>query len=375
MSVQEMRNKYAVRSLVTKRSSLMSLAQPAIYFLQSILDTIAEGSPLTLATLHTMRNDMSVALTCLREAEAQHNTRAFSEGVTQPLRRARHVQSDAREIHHLPPTLWSASLHGRMPEERGGHCQSEPRAREHRQVLRLVGVGVPPWHQHVSWPSRRFRSKVPEDLSDREIHVHTDAYILTHVVRNFLSNSRKYCNSGYVELEFCGASADRLVMKVRDTGCGVPKEIRDKLFATEVVRFLLKSLVDLFRRLQETTGVRVSGCRRRRSFVVRRAEATPSLSERKRPPSRAMRSAVGSPNSSSLSKEASLLRTRNTTHSSSLLMTCYNSRLLLLVRRPTTRRRAASPRRRTSSLLSSTTVRSPSYPCTRTRQARLIDSA
>lgn len=199
---------------------------------------------------------------------------------------------------------------------------------------------------------------MPDNLCDNEIHVHTDVYILTHVVRNFLSNSRKYCSSGYVELEFCDASADRLVMRVRDTGCGIPKEIRDKLFATEVVRFFLNKPVDPSRRRQETIGVPVSGCRRLRCSVVRRAEATPSSSERKPLPSLVLQSAVGSPSSSSLSEEASLLPTRNTTptQTSRRTMPRSNYSLFLLPRRPTTRRRAVSPRRRTSSLLSSTTV-------------------
>lgn len=69
------------RCELTRPSQRTSVAQPAIYFLQSILDTMAEGSPLTLDMLHTMRDDMNVALMCLRDVESQHNTRAFTRRV------------------------------------------------------------------------------------------------------------------------------------------------------------------------------------------------------------------------------------------------------------------------------------------------------
>ncbi|MEO1498904.1 MAG: ATP-binding protein, partial [Planctomycetota bacterium] len=64
--------------------------------------------------------------------------------------------------------------------------------------------------------------------------VKCDSYILSHVVSNLLSNARKYTSRGSIVLSFHGEVNGKLVFRVADTGRGLPKAIRDRLFRTEV---------------------------------------------------------------------------------------------------------------------------------------------
>lgn len=243
-------------------------SQPAIYMMQTFLEVIQEEAPTSavkVKKLQELNEDAQSALDCLREAEALHNTRAFSC-------RLRAMRSDGAGLdmykvmqgkYQLCPQVFElrAFMHEHLKNEDaiakaqrghavGGKCyvSCEPDFRLPRDISR-----------------HRFEAKVPESFQDREIHIETDPYVLGHVVRNvrywfvrlnldvaraqFLSNSRKHCSSGSIQLIFNGTSSNNLVFKVHDTGCGVggspptaatsslaqvPTELRSSLFATEV---------------------------------------------------------------------------------------------------------------------------------------------
>lgn len=63
------------------------------------------------------------------------------------------------------------------------------------------------------------------------LHVETDVYILTHIVSNLLSNARKHTWQGEILLAFTEARNGVLVFQVKDTGLGIPKQMRAKLFS------------------------------------------------------------------------------------------------------------------------------------------------
>lgn len=63
------------------------------------------------------------------------------------------------------------------------------------------------------------------------LYVETDTYILTHIVSNLLSNARKHTWQGEILLAFTEARNGVLVFQVKDTGLGIPKNMRAKLFS------------------------------------------------------------------------------------------------------------------------------------------------
>ncbi|KAJ8605744.1 hypothetical protein CTAYLR_008472 [Chrysophaeum taylorii] len=81
-----------------------------------------------------------------------------------------------------------------------------------------------------------FEATLPDDYRNCDaVHIETDHYILSHIVTNFLSNSRKNTYEGVIRLEFCGSDGrGRLVFAVRDDGVGVPEAMRPKLFDSGV---------------------------------------------------------------------------------------------------------------------------------------------
>lgn len=70
--------------------------------------------------------------------------------------------------------------------------------------------------------------------SKHAIHVRCDHYVLNHVVSNLLSNARKFTTHGSVTVSFLGRRDDLLVLRVRDTGQGIPADICEQLFRSEV---------------------------------------------------------------------------------------------------------------------------------------------
>lgn len=80
----------------------------------------------------------------------------------------------------------------------------------------------------------KYRVDFEFDADSHAIHVRCDHYVLNHVVSNLLSNARKYTTHGSVTVSFLGRRGDLLVFRVRDTGQGIPADICDQLFRSEV---------------------------------------------------------------------------------------------------------------------------------------------
>ncbi len=59
----------------------------------------------------------------------------------------------------------------------------------------------------------------------------TDQYRLLQIINNFLNNANKFTDSGYIELSLNICTEQNMLQYiVTDTGCGIPKENRDKIF-------------------------------------------------------------------------------------------------------------------------------------------------
>ena len=63
----------------------------------------------------------------------------------------------------------------------------------------------------------------------QNINVQIDKINLTQVIRNLLSNAKKFTNKGNIELGF-NINRDNLEFYVRDTGIGIPKNMIEKVF-------------------------------------------------------------------------------------------------------------------------------------------------
>ncbi|AEG44461.1 DUF4118 domain-containing protein [Isoptericola variabilis] len=83
----------------------------------------------------------------------------------------------------------------------------------------VVPLAVEPWLDAIALD-------VPEDLP----LVHTDAGLLERVVANLVSNAVRHAPDGAPALVTASASADRVELRVVDTGPGVPRARRQTMF-------------------------------------------------------------------------------------------------------------------------------------------------
>ncbi|KAH8099865.1 histidine kinase [Cristinia sonorae] len=60
--------------------------------------------------------------------------------------------------------------------------------------------------------------------------VYLDETYTFRILMNLLSNAQKFCDSGYICVSVTQGTHDQIVMKVSDTGCGIPKSFRAALF-------------------------------------------------------------------------------------------------------------------------------------------------
>ena len=74
----------------------------------------------------------------------------------------------------------------------------------------------------------RFSSNVPE------LWMRTDVEKLRRMLNNLLSNALRFTEDGGSVEVACVASAGELELRVRDHGCGIPVEMREKIFENGV---------------------------------------------------------------------------------------------------------------------------------------------
>lgn len=91
-----------------------------------------------------------------------------------------------------------------------------------REVLRDVVAGA-------ESQAREKGLEFAPDLPREETPVKTDPAKLRQIVRNLLSNGVKFTERGRVEL-FVRHEDDHIVVRVHDTGIGIPPELRERIF-------------------------------------------------------------------------------------------------------------------------------------------------
>ncbi|CAL1693842.1 unnamed protein product [Somion occarium] len=60
--------------------------------------------------------------------------------------------------------------------------------------------------------------------------VYLDETYTFRILMNLLSNAQKFCDSGFICVQVSMGASDQVVIKVSDTGCGIPKSFRSALF-------------------------------------------------------------------------------------------------------------------------------------------------
>ncbi|WP_427551489.1 ATP-binding response regulator [Methylomonas sp. MS20] len=73
----------------------------------------------------------------------------------------------------------------------------------------------------------RLRRKAP-------YNVYTDYTILAQIVGNLIDNAIKYTRTGWISVTAVNIGAGRLKLHIRDSGSGIPAELRDKIFEDAV---------------------------------------------------------------------------------------------------------------------------------------------
>ena len=59
--------------------------------------------------------------------------------------------------------------------------------------------------------------------------VETDSYLITRILDNMLNNAVKFTEKGYIKVNYSYEEGS-LVLFVEDTGCGIDKDMRNKVF-------------------------------------------------------------------------------------------------------------------------------------------------
>lgn len=169
---------------------------PAITMMRAFLDATK------LDEYTCLREDMQTALSLLHEVEGHYQTRLD-------------VYKILRGAYELRPQIFDLGL---LLHER---CSAERAIARAKAQSAGVELNV------------QFQVGLPRAIYKR-VNVETDAYVVSHILSNLLSNSRKYTNVGTVKVVFAGIDDGRLVFRVEDTGVGIPEEIRGLLFTSEV---------------------------------------------------------------------------------------------------------------------------------------------
>jgi signal transduction histidine kinase/CheY-like chemotaxis protein len=68
------------------------------------------------------------------------------------------------------------------------------------------------------------------DKSDQELNIYTDGERLKQVISNLLTNAVKFTNKGYIKFGFTRIDTSNLFFFVRDSGIGIPENMRERIF-------------------------------------------------------------------------------------------------------------------------------------------------
>lgn len=80
----------------------------------------------------------------------------------------------------------------------------------------------------------QFKAELPANLKHNTVQVRVDLYILEHVASNLINNARSHTTSGEVVFKFLGQKCHLLEFEVADTGTGISRELRMRLFHDDV---------------------------------------------------------------------------------------------------------------------------------------------
>ncbi len=72
---------------------------------------------------------------------------------------------------------------------------------------------------------------------DHDIEIPVDKVRLTQVIQTILNNSIKYTESGHIKVEsFVAHEQNQVIIRINDTGQGIPKEILPKIFEQDLMK-------------------------------------------------------------------------------------------------------------------------------------------
>jgi len=104
--------------------------------------------------------------------------------------------------------------------------------------------------------AKNSNTKVPIRVGlDHDIEIPVDKVRLTQVIQTVLNNSLKYTESGYIKVEsFVAHEQNLVIIRINDTGQGIPKEILPKIFEQGTIKnqindeklslYLCKGIID-----------------------------------------------------------------------------------------------------------------------------------
>ena len=157
---------------------------------------------------HDMRTPIQLIYSCVQLLEMELAPNARAESYLQTL-----MQSAGQLQSMVEHALDGEKLH---LELRDVVAEARDLCRQCTLFARRRGIGV------------RFSSNVPE------LRMHTDVEKLRRMLNNLLSTALRFTEDGGSVEVSCVASAGELELRVRDHGCGIPVEMREKIFENGV---------------------------------------------------------------------------------------------------------------------------------------------
>jgi len=90
--------------------------------------------------------------------------------------------------------------------------------------------------------AKNSKAKVPFLVGlDYDIEIPVDKARLTQVIQTILNNSVRYTEIGHIKVEsFVAHDQNLVIIRVNDTGCGIPKDILPKIFEQDITENQIK---------------------------------------------------------------------------------------------------------------------------------------